>query len=210
MTLKEIITSFRKNEIDFRKFSKLIRQNKNVEKELYETTSFLDEYNSDNLERIYYVANGYTKIQTCPFCGKKLKWSGELNKGFRNTCGDKECESKNRSKLNEGNLRSTNRDSAFIQWQSSVKEINDEIVKEHIKYDKHVDMITNPIIIDYLKNRFEDSSSLLESVQRIEFGVEKKPRCPECGRPVKWVGKKTKLYSQYCSTSCAEKGRMNG
>ena len=72
-------------------------------------------------------------------------------------------------------------------------------------YDKFVNMLTNPIIINYLKNRYDDSRTLLETVQRIRFGVEKKPICARegCNKPVVWVGKKSLMMRTHCCLSCA-------
>jgi hypothetical protein len=31
------------------------------------------------------------------------------------------------------------------------------------------------------------------------LGIEEKPKCPTCGKPVIWIGKPSKLYTTYCS-----------
>lgn len=95
----------------------------------------------------------------------------------------------------------------FIKKQSEIVEVNDSIIKDLCKYDKSIDYISNQKILDYIDNRYEDSSSRLETVQRIKFGISKKPKCPTCGKPVKWVGKSTKLYTTYCCNSCAAQNK---
>ena len=55
-----------------------------------------------------------------------------------------------------------------------------------------------PEILDYLKNRFDDSECLRETFLRILLKIEHRPKCPICGEPVKYRGKKSKLYSDSC------------
>ena len=51
----------------------------------------------------------------------------------------------------------------------------------------------------YLLQRYKDSESLHETVQRIFYKIEIKPICPICGAPVKWLGKKKRLMLKTCS-----------
>lgn len=59
--------------------------------------------------------------------------------------------------------------------------------------------------LEYLNNRFKDSDSTEETLKRIKLGIEEKPKCPECGKPVVWVGKPSLMYRAYCSVSCRAK-----
>ena len=61
--------------------------------------------------------------------------------------------------------------------------------------------------LEYLNNRFSDSNSLRESIQRILYGIEEKPKCPICGNPVKWLGKPNRLMLNTCSLECGFKLR---
>ena len=61
--------------------------------------------------------------------------------------------------------------------------------------------------LEYLNNRFSDSNSLTESIQRILHGIEEKPKCPICGNPVKWLGKPNRLMLNTCSLECGFKLR---
>ena len=61
--------------------------------------------------------------------------------------------------------------------------------------------------LEYLNNRFSDSDSLSESIQRILHGIEEKPKCPICGNPVKWLGKPNRLMLNTCSLECGFKLR---
>lgn len=98
---------------------------------------------------------------------------------------------------------SQNRASTFIQSQHNIEYVDDSVIKSLIKYDYQVQLLENPLILEYLQNRFVDSFSLLETYQRIKLSIENKPICPTCGKPVKWVGRKNKLFTTYCSNSCS-------
>lgn len=98
---------------------------------------------------------------------------------------------------------SKNRENKFIDEQSKIVDVDDNVIKSLIKYDKFISLITNPVILDYLDNRYKDSSSIVETVQRIRNGAEIKPKCPVCGNPTTWVGRKRSLFTKYCSNpSC--------
>jgi hypothetical protein len=171
--------------------------------ELESRTSFLDTYNSDITERIYCLVNNINTPIKCKYCDNKAKWSGRFKDGYKTTCCSKECESKRISEQKQGQtIISVNRDNTFIEWQKSVTYINDDIVKEHIKYDKYIQYIDNSVILDYLNNRFKDSSSIEETLKRIELSIEEKPKCPVCGKPVIFVGRKARMFTKYCSESC--------
>lgn len=91
----------------------------------------------------------------------------------------------------------------FLEWEENVTILNDSIIKENIKYDKYISLIKNSILLDYLNNRFVDSTSLLESYQRIKMGIYEKPKCLECGKPVNWIGKPSRPYTKYCCVHCS-------
>ena len=205
--MKELLLKLKNNEISQRSFISTIRNNKSYICEVEIATNFLNQYDSDIVERLYYIINDIHEPVKCKYCGKKAKWTGRLNEGDKVTCCSKECESKRISEQKTGLTGiSENRDKQFIEWQNSITDdviINDEFIKNNIKYDKFIGLLTNERIISYLKNRYHDSDNLLESYQRILFNIEEKPKCPICNKPVKWVGKKTKLYTTYCSDKCS-------
>lgn len=60
----------------------------------------------------------------------------------------------------------------------------------------------------YLTNRFTDSDSIHETLQRIFFKIEEKKKCPICGKPVLWLGKRNRLMLQTCSLECGFKLRQ--
>lgn len=59
----------------------------------------------------------------------------------------------------------------------------------------------------YLINRFNDSNSIKETIQRIFYKIEEKNKCPICGKPVLWVGKKKRKMLNTCSLECGFKLR---
>ena len=60
---------------------------------------------------------------------------------------------------------------------------------------------------EYLKNRYNDSLSIKETIQRIYYKIEEKNKCPICGKPVLWLGKQKRLMLNTCSLECGFKLR---
>jgi len=206
--LDELINSLKLNEISLRSFISTIKNSKDLINIVNQKTNFLDEYNVDILERLYYIINDIHKPVKCAYCNNKATFTGRIKDGYRKTCSNKECQSKMfANKMQGSTLISKNRDEAFIKLQNTINDVNDNIIKDILKYDKFLSLVTNEKILNYLDNRFEDSSSRLESLQRIRFGIEEKPKCPTCGNPVVWVGKQSKLYTTYCCDSCSNKNK---
>ena len=202
--MKELLEQLKNNDISLRQFIARVKQDEELIQYTIDNTSFLNEYNPDILERLYYIINDLHEIVRCKYCNNKAIWSGRIKDGYKDICSNKECRTKQLKDVHTGNTSiSDNRDNAFIEWQNSVITINDDIIIENIKYGKYVDLITNPALLYYLDNRFKDSSSRLETLQRIRLHIEQKPLCPICGNPVSWVGKKNKLFTTYCSNTCA-------
>ena len=205
--MKDLLEKLKNNEISQRSFIATIKNSKEYIEEVEKETSFLNEYNVDILERIYYIIKDIKSVVKCQYCDNKAKWTGRINEGYKTTCCSKLCESKRISEQKTGLTNiSENRDKKFIEWQNNLSDdiiIDDVFIKNNIKYYKFISLLTNEKIINYLKNRFSDSDNLLESYQRILFSVEKKPLCPTCGKPVNWIGKQSKLYTVYCSDKCA-------
>ena len=209
ITLSDLIIQYKTNNISLRSLISKIKNNILYTNDIVQLTSFLDTYNPDILERLYYIINDLKDIVKCEYCNKKAKWSGRINEGYKTTCCNKDCESKRISNNQKGkNDIMKKRNKVFIEWQNSITNktiINDKFIKDNIRFNKHISLLTNPYIISYLKNRFTDSTSLLESYQRIILSIEEKPKCPVCGKPVVWIGKQSKLYTKYCSTICSNK-----
>ena len=57
-------------------------------------------------------------------------------------------------------------------------------------------------IYEYLINRYNDSQSLKETVYRINFGYDVRPVCENCGKPIEFLGKPSRMWKTYCSNQC--------
>lgn len=62
----------------------------------------------------------------------------------------------------------------------------------------------NNDIKNYLLTRFKDSNncSYKEILHRIKYNIEEKPKCPICGKYVKYYGLSNMLYGKTCSRKC--------
>lgn len=58
-----------------------------------------------------------------------------------------------------------------------------------------------PNIKNYLLNRYCDSKSLQESLNRIKYNIHIRPVCKICGKPVKYMYKDK--FKQFCSCKCS-------
>lgn len=202
--IESFIKDLKDQKISQRQFIGYCKSDKILYNEILEHTHFLDQYNPDILERLYYIINNNNEIVKCKYCNNKAIWSGRLNNGYKDICNSKECRSKQLAEVHQGKtIISQNRDNDFIINQSLVNEVNDNVIKDILKYDKFLPLVTNEKILSYLDNRFKDSSSRLESLQRIRFRIEEKPKCPTCGKPVVWIGKQSKMFTTYCCDSCS-------
>ena len=54
-----------------------------------------------------------------------------------------------------------------------------------------------PNIKHYIESRYSDSFSIEETLKRIQYNIEEKPKCPCCGKYAKYVGG-TRLYLKTC------------
>ena len=58
-----------------------------------------------------------------------------------------------------------------------------------------------PNITNYIINRYKDSKTFRESLDRMKFGIEKRPVCKYCGNNVKYKG--LGVYQTYCCRKCS-------
>lgn len=54
----------------------------------------------------------------------------------------------------------------------------------------------------YILNRFKDSKSERETLYRIHYHIEITPKCPICGKPLKFHGRNGKIFLSHCSNKC--------
>ena len=201
--LKELLDRHNQQIISDRQLIGEIKRSTELQEEIIQLTSFLDSYDIyDIIERLYYVVNNLTEVVKCKYCNNKATWYKRgLKEGYREICSSKECRKKQLSETHSGNTKiSENRNSEFIEWQNSVTEVNDDIIKQNITYDKFLTLITNPLLLDYLNTRYTDSDSLEETLKRIKLGIEEKPKCalPGCNNPVTFVGRQRAMFTKYC------------
>ena len=64
-----------------------------------------------------------------------------------------------------------------------------------------------PNVSNYLNSRYDDSESYRETIRRIKLGIEEKPKCPTCGKPVVFIGKQNKMFTKYCCNSCRARNK---
>jgi len=76
------------------------------------------------------------------------------------------------------------------------RRINSNRIRKIYKY---------PNIEEYLLNRYHDSFSIKETLFRISRNIEAHPKCPICGKYVKFRGASFKPFEYHCSISCAQK-----
>lgn len=82
-----------RKDFNIKQFNNLLRYHTDLLDALKKKTSFLDEYNPSNSERVYCWYNNINEIQKCPHCGKPKKFH-KFSMGYFQTCGSKECKSK--------------------------------------------------------------------------------------------------------------------
>ena len=61
-----------------------------------------------------------------------------------------------------------------------------------------------PRITEYLENRFLDSHSIIESINRIRYKIYNRPICKYCGKEVKYLY--SNKFADFCSLSCKTLG----
>lgn len=64
-----------------------------------------------------------------------------------------------------------------------------------------------PNILEYISNRYIDSFSLNETLNRIKMNIDTHPKCPECGKYVRYKGITNKMFYKYCSNFCAQNSK---
>lgn len=65
--------------------------------------------------------------------------------------------------------------------------------------------------LEYLNNRYCDSTSIRETIYRLKNNIEIRPKCPICGKPIIFIGKEKYPWTKTClDKSCSYKlSRLN-
>lgn len=74
-------------------------------------------------------------------------------------------------------------------------------------FNRRINKVKEEPFYSYLKNRYSDSLSLLESIKRIYYSIEYRPVCKTCGKEVKFVNLRNKIFNEYCCRSCEVKNK---
>lgn len=134
--LSDIIKKYKNNYISSRELITKVKNNIDLFNEVNSYIDFID--SDDILEKLYYIVNDLHEVVKCQYCDNKAKWTGRFKEGYKVTCCCKECESKRISEMRKGNtVISDNREINFKNWEKTIKyskDINDDVIKEHIKY----------------------------------------------------------------------------
>ena len=84
-------------------------------------------------------------------------------------------------------------------------EIDDEYIKELHKNRQQIRRSYSDEVLEYLNNRYSDSLSLNETVWRILYDIEERPKCKICGNDVVFVGRKHNIFAKTCSEECTSR-----
>ena len=80
---------------------------------------------------------------------------------------------------------------------------NKESQKHLMIKRKRLNSATNEEI-KYIRNRYSDSESDSESLKRIYYHIENKPKCPVCGNLLRFIGMPSCMFPKFCSSKCAQ------
>lgn len=135
-----------------------------------------------NFETIYRIWHNIEKRPVC-ICGNELKFVPGY--GFRESCSVS-CSKKRRKDI--------------------TIDCNDDIIKQEYSITGPRNKTQEKFLIEhgykeYLENRYNDSESITETIYRIINGIEKKPKCAICGKPVRLISYE-KGFDEVCSDSC--------
>ncbi len=82
----------------------------------------------------------------------------------------------------------------------------DKMVFNYVKFQKF-EKKEYPNIKSYLESRFVDGENLKAIIYRIKYHIETIPVCKTCGKKLNIIYVVDYVYPEYCSKSCANKGK---
>lgn len=166
---------------------------------------------TDNIPEILYrIKHNIINPPKCIVCGKPSKFKS-FGSGYGKLCSTK-CNMKAPESLTMWK-KSRNKNKKIFNWNIINLENDEEILRIFLinKNDKfifdgnkkeHLKWATKNInIINYIKNRYNDSADIIENVYRLYHNLYEKPKCIVCGNDVKFKGF-IKGYNKTCSHRC--------
>ena len=142
-------------------------------------------------EVLFRLDNNLEERPACQECGCRVRYSsGNFSKYCSKSCVGVSEETKILVKK-------------YTKRKTYIGDINDDIIKEYFKNRVYIHWNKEPEnIINYIQNRFTDSTSLSESYYRILNNLEIRPICPICGKSLVFK-EQNRYFNKYCSTKCA-------
>ena len=61
----------------------------------------------------------------------------------------------------------------------------------------------HPNVLRYFETRYEFSSSIMETLWRMKYHIENRPKCPTCGKYTLFRGRPNQLFLKFCSIKCS-------
>lgn len=99
ISLSNLKNAYSSSQCTKRKVTCSIMKSQSLQKELEQSTSFLDRFSNVSLEeRIWHFINDKHSPEICPFCNKNRKRFYSMSFGLLETCCSDSCKFKNRSK----------------------------------------------------------------------------------------------------------------
>lgn len=150
-------------------------------------------------EIVYRIKNKIEHYPICPICGKKVTLRDTIV-GYHKYCSPS-CSMKDSSGL--------------YKLKENIEEVTDQKVIDKciVKTtgalcSKHTSVrwLREHGLYEYISKRYEDSSSISETIYRIVNNIEVHPKCKHCGKPLKYYGFTRGFESNYC-IACYAKSR---
>lgn len=187
--------------------------------ETHAMLSYLNEYAYDDSislsEKLFLVRNDLCEPLKCVVCGRRVKFLSYA-KGYSKHCSKKcSCDDPHNKESYRASVRQKlikkhpelgcdlsfhNAETDYYisklfilssgEFDGNKCSIEKAWCKKHRNY------------VDYIINRYDDSSDIAENVYRIVHHLEEHPKCVVCGKPTKY-NNFVKGYSNTCSHKCA-------
>lgn len=173
-------------------------------------------------EILYRIKNNILEVPKCKICGKPAKFISSKD-GYSKTCSQScmaHLEHNDKIKNNFYEIRTINRlkirrPELFYDWTKISKENDEWILENFLRFNKkNICPDTNKLenglwsknpinknIVNYIKNRFNNSSSIEENLYWLYNNLTQRPVCKVCGNYVKFHNF-INGYNNTCSHSC--------